>query len=201
MGIKIKPSQSNLVPWRVALAHTPYLSAVSFGFKGPLTILLASMDGNSTVLSELIVDEDGRVLSPETVIRKSDDRVLALAVDMRPGAPPKFLALEADPHAHDRITLVHIPVAGRVDAAPPAPLPGWPVKIEHERAIPLPPRQVALEVSEDGAPWIALTDENENLYGGSLVDFSPEILRPGVSPTEPPPVKRFIRISGRSPAT
>jgi hypothetical protein len=183
VGVRVSQGESNPpAPWRVALARVPFLSAVSFTMEGALVILLASQEGSSTVLSQLTVDEEGRVIWPDTAIRTSDARVLAMAVDMRPGAAPKFLVLEEDAREHGRISLVHIPLMGRIDAMPPTPLPGWPMRAEGEKSIPLAAREIALEVATDGAPWVVFTDERDNLHAGSLVDFRVKQIRAGEGP-------------------
>lgn len=183
VGCKVDPRlESDPAPWRVVLHHAPLLTGASFGMQGPIHILMASTDGASHLLSRLAVDETGKVVSEEAVVRTGSAKVLAIAVDMRPGAIPKFLVLEEDAKEHGRVTLVHIPVAGRIDAAPPAPLPGWPAKLEGQKYIALPAREVTLEVAGDGEPFVALTDENDNFYGGSVLDFELKLLRPGKKP-------------------
>ena len=155
-------------PWSVPLSVSPAHAVCSFGTEGPISLLFVVHGEKEDRLVRMAVDESGTVTAPETVVRATPNRVLAVATDMREEAPPTFLVLEADRHKHNCLALVRIPLEGELTAREPVPLAGWPGLGEEGDGQPLPVAEIALETSPKGVVWIALTDQAGALYGARL---------------------------------
>jgi hypothetical protein len=179
-GVIVRESAAAHTPWSVPLAARPDRSACAFSARGAVSLLLVTDDGQAARLSRLDVHESGAVTSAERVVRVTPHEVLAVAVDMRPGAPQAFVVLEADRTAHDRVALVRLPIAGPPPAASQlAALPGWPIAPQDAAAPrPLRARELSLEVAPNGAALIALVDDQGRLYGGRA-DGALSLLREG----------------------
>ncbi|MBT3291590.1 MAG: hypothetical protein HN380_29875 [Victivallales bacterium] len=155
-------------PWSVPLSVSPAHAVCSFGTEGLISLLFVVHGEKEDRLVRMAVDESGTVTAPETVVRATPNRVLAVATDMREEAPPTFLVLEADRHKHNCLALVRIPLEGELTAREPVPLAGWPGLGEEGDGQPLPVAEIALETSPKGVVWIALTDQAGALYGARL---------------------------------
>lgn len=159
--------------WAVPLSAQPSKAVCAFGMSGPISVLYATDDGQSTRFIRIDLDESGRVVAPEQVVRTTPNRLVALAVDMRVRAPLGFVILESNRTMPDRLALVRIPLAG---AAPPivpfAPLGGWPSVDDGGLTRVIPAQAIDMEVGIDGVPRVGLTDERGRLFGGPL-DGSP----------------------------
>lgn len=186
--------------WAVPIAAAPELAACWFGPQGPAVVLLADDDGTNARYTRIDVDERGAVVTAEHVVRTSPNRALAIAADLRPGAPPAFMALEGSRIAPDRLALIHLPIGGRPSVVPFAPAPGWPSVVEQGGPRPLAAAEVSLDVAPDGAAVVAVVDERGGLSGGRL-DGTPlrSIRSPAEGRTSCPHVAAFparINVAG-----
>jgi hypothetical protein len=168
-GLVAPPNGPAGAPWTVPIGANPDLAVCAFGMSGPISVLLASDDGQSGRVSRIDVDESGTVIAAEQVVRNTPNRVVALTVDMRARAPQSFVILESNRTMPDRLALVRIPLAG---AAPPivplAPLAGWPSAGEGAAQRALPAQAITMDVGLDGVPRAAITDDRGRLFGGPL---------------------------------
>jgi len=169
MGVTVAEDGAPAKPWTVPLAARPVHAACVSGPKGPISLLLISETATETHIRRMEIDESGEVLAEETVVRTTGNRVLAVAPDMRPGQPPAFVLLEADPGQHNRIRTVVLPL----DGGPRVPegmtvLAGWPGLDAEGEGTPAPAAEICLEMALDGIPWVALTDAAGALYGGRI---------------------------------
>jgi hypothetical protein len=160
-------------PWTVPLQQLPLRAECVFGSDGPIRLLLVSQRGDELIFSRLDTSETGAVQSPERIAGRSVHRLLATAVDQRNPSQPAFLALLADPEHGDRLSLAHIPLEGQMVAPEPEPIRGWPmVKVPNEpggtKEVARKAGEVFLEVSSDGVPWLAFTDDQGAFYGGPM---------------------------------
>jgi hypothetical protein len=156
--------QSAPAPWSVPLQSVPHFSACAFHMTGPISLLFASTANSQTRLSRMDVDADGKVVTPERVIRSTPHQILAMTADQRPGNPEEFVVLEADPEHPDHLFVVRIPLAGEPKIFEIPNQPGWPVRegnLAHART-------VDLQIAWDGKPIVALTDEIGRYYMGRL---------------------------------
>lgn len=174
-GVVAAPGAPPQSPWAVPIAALPRLSACAFAASGAVAVILVADDGGSARVTRIDVDESGAVAAPEHLIRQSPNEALALAVDLRPGAPPVLLILEGSRVSPDRLALVRIPLVQPGAGAPApqvipfAPLRGWPTAPAADGALrPLRAREVALDIGWDGAPHVALVDELGRLFAGAL---------------------------------
>lgn len=169
VGVVAPPSGPPGPVWTVPLGASPQMAVCAFGMSGPISVLVSSDDGQLTRVSRVDVDESGAVVSPEQVVRTTPNRVIALAVDMRPRAAQSFVILESNRTMPDRLALTRLPLVG---APPPivalAPLGGWPAEGENAARHALPAEAIAVEVGLDGLPRAALTDARGRLFGGAL---------------------------------
>jgi hypothetical protein len=165
-------------PWLVPLSAPPRHAACLFGPTGTLTLLLESDDGSTTRFSRLEIDEQGKLVSPEQVVRQSPNRCAGLTADLRPGAPPAFVILESSRALPDRALLVRIPESG---PPPPiqafAPMAGWPKASDPAGERPLAASNLQLEIAYDGIPLITFTDELGRVHGGRLDGSSLTVLQ------------------------
>jgi hypothetical protein len=177
-ALVVENAPSPPTPWVVALAALPVRAAALFGPTGSVTLLLASDDGSSTRFSRLEVDESGKVVAPEQLVRTSPNRLAGLVADLRPGAPPAFVILETSRTLADRSILVRIPLS---DPPPPivafAPMAGWPQAHAPGGDRPHSAADLQLEVLYDGTPQMAFTDELGRVFGGRLDGSALSLLR------------------------
>lgn len=173
-GAVVKEGDAAAAPWRVPLSALPRFSACTFGNSGPIALLFVSTEGGTNVVRRLDVDESGAVVSAEREVRRTPHEVLAAVADLRPGAPPAFLLLEANPQQHDRIAIIRVPLNGPPEDAELKPLNGWPMVADPPESQggsaqrPLRATEVTLEVAMDGTPWLAFINESGAFYGGPL---------------------------------
>lgn len=167
-GVVVREGERAPRPWGVPLSSRVTRSACLFGATGAISLLFASEEGRTTGFILLDVDETGKVTKDERVVRATPNEVLALTADMREGAPPAFLVLEADREKHDHLALVRLLLTGKSEVMNLTPMPGWPVTGEREERKPLRAAEVFLDVGPDGSAWAAMVDDQGNLYGGRL---------------------------------
>jgi hypothetical protein len=168
VGVKVRNNETAPKPWSVKLSVAPHSSACAFMTRGAITLLFASDNGLRARLTRMDVTEDGKVVTPEHVVRETSNEVLAVTTDSRVGAPLSFVAMEADRVRHDRVTFARIPLSGAPQIMPSQELAGWPSTADRGPRRPDKPRLVALETAPDGTPCIALVDAQGNLIGGRI---------------------------------
>jgi hypothetical protein len=177
-GVVAAEDASSHSTWTAPLATPASRAACAFTGKGPISLLLSHDDGKESQLSLISVDESGKVLIPERVVRTTPHRVIALAADIRARLPLGFAVLEQDRSAANRVALVRIAAAGRVSPAEVAPLPGWPF-VEEPRGARrfLAAAELSFDVALDGSARLALVDEAGGAHagpageGGALAGF------------------------------
>jgi len=189
-GLVVKEGEADPSPWTLPISTNPTRSACAFDVTGPISLLLVSEEENSegktiTLITRLDVDESGQIATPERIIRTTENKALAVAVDMRPNAPQAFIVLEAHPQKYDHLALIRIPVDGKPEIPELASLEGWPamtragkdyewppgqgtVDRASEVRIPLAATQVSLEIDLNGTPWMAMVDEQGDFYATRL---------------------------------
>ena len=161
-------------PWTVPLKGEPVRAAAAFDAEGPVSVLLVYDDQGKLQLSRIDVDESGRVSAPEKSLLTGHETtgILAVAVDQRKDHPISFVVLASDRREHNRIALIRLPLEGAPVSRDFPALAGWPMKTDNGHSVPLAAAEVAMDLAQDGTPWLAMVDETGRLYGGPL-DGSP----------------------------
>lgn len=166
-------------PWTISLKGDPIRAAAAFDTEGPVSILLVYDDHGKAQLSRIDVDESGKVLASERLLLTGNQTtaILAVAVDQRKGHPISFLVLGADRNTHNRLALIRLPLDGPPVSREFPAQAGWPMKSGNGHFVPLAATEVALDVAQDGTPWLAMIDETGRLYGGPVNGSPLSLLR------------------------
>ncbi len=152
--------------WSLPLPVRPQHSACLFGMRHPIVLLVSGDDGSHSSLYRIVVDEAGNELLPAERVRNTENVVLAVVADMRFGATPTFLVLEAQRGKLDQITLVRVPLRAEAAAEEPKPFPNWPKDQTGQAAM---PSAISIEPAGQEVA-IALTDAAGRLFGGTLAE-------------------------------
>jgi hypothetical protein len=166
-------------PWTVPLKADPIRAAVAFDAEGPVAVLLVYEDRGRLELSRIDVDESGKVTTPERTLLTGQDAtgILAIAVDQRKDHPISFVVLAAGQRQHNRLALIRLPLQGAPISKDFPSFPGWPVKMEDGHSVPLAAAEAAMDIAQDGTPWLAMVDETGRFYGGPLNGSPLSLLR------------------------
>ena len=151
--------------WTIPLQFQPAFTACAFSMQGPITVLLASDDGQVSRLHRIDVTQDGTIVAPERELAKSENSVLGVVTDMWSGHQPVFFVLEANRAQPNQVAWMRVPVEGPPQRSGLGVIAGWPTSPGPEHK-PERPNQVALDIGRDGMPWLALLDSRGNLIGG-----------------------------------
>jgi hypothetical protein len=167
-GFVVSAREGVKTQWTLPLASPPSLIACLFSETGPIALLLATGGNQGVQLSRIDIDEAGKIVAAERIVRSSPDQLLAVAVDQRPEQPQMFYALEGEARRPDHLTLVRIPLAGEPRTHDFGAVPGWPVSEGRpERAT-----RLDFTVGWDGIARLALLDRRGDYFAGPL-DGSP----------------------------
>ena len=166
-------------PWTIPLKGEPIRAAAAFDAEGPVSVLLVYDDNGQLRLSRIDVDEAGRVVAPEKSLLTGHEStgILAIAVDKRKGYPISFVVLAADRQEHNRLALIRLPLEGAPVSRDFPGLAGWPMKADNGHHVPFAAAEAAMDIAQDGTPWLAMVDENGRLYGGPLDGSALRLLR------------------------
>ena len=178
MGVVAQENDGAPKTWVTPLSAVALHSSCAFTMGGAITVLYSSDDGKTARLHRIEVNEDGRVASPDRVVRETPNSVLVMVADMRPEAPAAFFVVEADRERHDRLALVKIPVNGALGATGLRTVGGWPAVDGKGERLPARAQSPTIETDKDGIPWLAFTDDRGDLFGGRI-DGSMALLREG----------------------
>ena len=169
IGVVVTNGGSSPAPWTVRLRGLPTHAACAFSMAGPITVLYATDDRQTSRLYRLHVSEDGGIAAPEAMVYESPNRVLAVATDMRLGQPASFVVVEADRTRHNNLGFIKVPLAGNPMAMKLHEYQGWPMRTNvNGTGTPLPTIGVDFDLDATGMPWLAVVSENGELVGGRL---------------------------------
>jgi hypothetical protein len=157
-------------PWTVPLKGDPIRAAVAFDAEGPVSVLLVYDDHGRPQLSRIDMDEAGKMTAPERQLLTGQEStgILAIAVDQRKDHPISFVVLAGDRRQHNRLALIRLPLQGAPVSKDFPALAGWPMKTENGHSVPLAVAEAAMDIAQDGTPWLAMVDETGHFYGGPL---------------------------------
>jgi hypothetical protein len=183
-GVKIDPENA-AGAWQIPLGFRPVRAACIFGPAGPVSVVLARHDNQTTRLTLLDIMDDGKVSLAEREVWSGEGELLELTSDMRPGTRTSVLALISDPKRPDHLKLVRITAAGESAIVDFGVIPGWPTIIDHvpdpndktgqrttEVSRPAKVRRAQLAVAGKATVLLALIDEKGFYYGGRLGETS-----------------------------
>lgn len=126
VGVRVDQAKGPAAPWSVPLQAVPSMTACALRLKRLLSILTVTNHQSGSRISRLEVTIDGKVVSPEKVVRSSSNLVVGVAPGMDPSSG-SFVAMETSPGRPDRYALVRIPLNGRADAGSMQHFRTWPV--------------------------------------------------------------------------
>ena len=183
-GVKVDPERIGSA-WQIPLSFRPVRAACTFGPAGPVSVVLARHDNQTTRLALVDLMDDGEVSLAEREVWGGEGDLLELTSDMRPGARTSVLALISDPKSADHLKLVRVTATGESATRDFGVIPGWPTITDHvpdpndktgqriiEVSRPAKVRRAQLAVAGKATVLLALVDETGSYYGGRLGETS-----------------------------
>jgi hypothetical protein len=129
-----------------------------------LSVLLVVNRQSGSEISRIDVTLDGKVISPEKVLRTSPDTVVAVAPGLDPAAGA-FLAMETKPGRPDRYALVGLPLSGGAQVRGMQDFRAWPVDAA---GAPVSPRSFFLEELAENSAAFAFAGPNGEFGAGRI---------------------------------
>jgi hypothetical protein len=164
VGVTVNQPKGVTAQWTVPLLAAPVMTACALRLKRLLSVLLVVNHQSGSQISRIDVTLEGKVVSPEKVVRSSPDTVVAVAPGMDP-ASGSFVAMETQSSRPDRYALVRIPLSGGVQAGGMQEFRTWPVDIA---GAPVSPRSFFVEELSETAVGFAFTGPDGEFGAGRI---------------------------------
>lgn len=164
VGVAVNQPKGVTAQWSVPLRAVPSMTACCLRLQRVLSVLLVVNRQSGSEISRIDVTLDGKIVSPEKILRTSPDTVIAIA----PGIDPSlgsFLAMEAHPGRPNRYALVRIPLSGRAQVGNMQEFRAWPVDTA---GTPVSPRFFFLEEFTEKFAGFAFAGPNGEFGTGRL---------------------------------